>query len=148
MRGVAFTGVIDAVAIGVALWIIGVPLVIPLAVLTFLGAFFPIVGATVAGAIATLVALVTNGPRDAILIALVTLAVQQLEGDLIMPLVMQRQVHLHPVVVLVALASGGALAGLVGAFVAVPVAAMITGATGALREIEVLGEIDEPDPPG
>ncbi len=134
VRGVAITGVIDAVAIGIALWIIGVPLVLPLAVLTFFGAFFPIVGATVAGALATLVALVLNGPGDALIVALVTLAVQQLEGDLIMPLVMRRQVNLHPVSILVALATGGAIAGITGAFVAVPVAAMISGASTALRE--------------
>ncbi len=145
MRGVAITGVIDAVAIGIALWIIGVPLVLPLAVLTFFGAFFPIVGATVAGALATLVALVLNGPGDALLVALVTLAVQQLEGDLVMPLVMRRQVNLHPVTILVALATGGAMAGITGAFVAVPVAAMIAGASTALREAREDGADARPE---
>lgn len=133
MRGVAFTGLIDAVAIGVALWIIGVPLVIPLAILTFFGAFFPIIGATAVGALATLVALVVNGPTEALLVAGVTLAIQQIEGDLIMPLVMRRQVRLHPAVVLVALGAGGALAGIVGAFVAVPITAMATAGGRSLR---------------
>ncbi len=128
MRGVAITGVIDAAAIGLALWFIGVPLVIPLAILTFFGAFFPIIGATFAGALATLVALVVNGPVDAALVAGVTLAIQQIEGDLVMPLVMRRQVSLHPAVILVALALGGALAGITGAFVAVPFAAMAAAA--------------------
>ncbi|MDW3217760.1 MAG: AI-2E family transporter [Acidimicrobiales bacterium] len=134
MRGVAFTGIVDALAIGLALWIIGVPLVVPLAILTFFGAFFPIVGATVVGALATLVALVVNGPTDALLVAGVTLAVQQIEGDVIMPLVMRRQVSLHPAVVLVALAAGGALAGIMGAFVAVPITAMAVAGGRALRE--------------
>lgn len=141
VRGVAVTGLVDAVAIGLALWLIGVPLVVPLAVLTFFGAFFPIVGATVVGALGTVVALVANGPGDAVLVALATLAVQQLEGDLIMPVVMRRTVRLHPAVVLVALAAGGALAGIAGAFVAVPVVAAIAA---------VLRAVDDPaaDQPG
>ena len=134
MRGVAFTGLVDALAIGVALWLIGVPLVVPLAILTFFAAFFPIVGATLVGALATVVALVVNGPTDAVLVAGVTLAIQQLEGDLIMPIVMRRQVSLHPAVVLVALGVGGALAGVVGAFVAVPITAMVTAGGRSLRK--------------
>ncbi|MEQ8717211.1 MAG: AI-2E family transporter [Acidimicrobiales bacterium] len=124
MTAVAITGVIDAVAISLGLVLIGVPLVVPLAIITFFGAFFPIVGATTAGAIATIVALVANGPVDAVLVAGVALAVQQLEGDVLMPILMRRAVELHPVAVLVALGAGGALAGLLGAFVAVPLAAM------------------------
>jgi predicted PurR-regulated permease PerM len=133
MRGVAITGLIDALVIGVALWTIGVPLVIPLALLTFFGAFFPIVGATAAGLLAALVALVANGPGDALLVGLAVLAIQQLEGDLIMPLVMWRQVSLHPTVILLALAAGGSLAGVTGAFVAVPIAAMVAASGRALR---------------
>ena len=133
VRGVAITGIVDAAAIGVALWLIGVPLVVPLAVLTFFAAFFPIVGATVAGALATVVALVVNGPVDAILVAAVTLVIQQLEGDVIMPVVMRRQVRLHPAVVLVALAAGGALGGIIGAFVAIPITAMVTAAAETVR---------------
>jgi predicted PurR-regulated permease PerM len=124
MTAMAITGVIDAVAISLGLVLIGVPLVVPLAIITFFGAFFPIVGATTAGVIATTVALVANGPVDAILVAGVALAVQQLEGDVLMPMLMSRAVELHPVAVLVALGAGGALAGLLGAFVAVPLAAM------------------------
>lgn len=131
MRGVAITGLADALAIGVALWIIGVPLVVPLAVLTFFAAFFPIVGATLAGALATVVALVVNGPVDAVIVALVTLVIQQVEGDVIMPMVMRRQVSLHPAVVLVALGIGGAVGGIMGAFVAIPITAMVTAAARA-----------------
>lgn len=132
-RAVAITGVIDAVVIGVGLLIIGVPLVVPLAIITFFGAFFPVVGATAAGAIAAVVALVAGGPVDAVLVVLLTLAVQQIEGDVIMPVIMGHSVPLHPAVVLAALTAGGALAGIVGAFVAVPAAAVSTKAISVLR---------------
>lgn len=134
MRGVAITGVVDAVFIGVGLVIIGVPLALPLAIITFFGAFFPIIGATVAGALAAVVALVTLGTTEAILVVLLTLAVQQIESEIIMPVVMARQVKLHPAAILAALTAGGAIAGIVGAFVAVPIAAMITAASAAMRE--------------
>lgn len=139
IRGVAITGLVDAVAIGLALWIIGVPLVIPLAILTFFGAFFPIVGATVVGGLATVVALVVNGTTDAILVAGVTLVIQQVEGDLVMPLVMRERVQLHPAVILVVLALGGAIAGIAGAFVAIPLAAMTVAAVGAASTGEAAG---------
>lgn len=133
MRGVAITGIVDATFIGIALVVIGVPLALPLAVLTFFAAFFPIVGATTAGALAALVALVSNGLTDAIIVVIVTFVVQQVEGDVVMPLVMRRQVHLHPAVILTVLAIGGALAGITGAFVAVPIAAMVTAGASAIR---------------
>jgi predicted PurR-regulated permease PerM len=133
MRGVAITGIVDAVLIGLALVVIGVPLALPLAVLTFFAAFFPIVGATTAGALAALVALVSNGLTDAIIVVIVTFVVQQVEGDVVMPLVMRRQVNLHPAVILTVLAIGGALAGITGALVAVPIAAMATAGASAIR---------------
>lgn len=124
IRGVAITGVIDAVLIGAVLVVLDVPLAVPLAVLTFFAAFLPIVGATIAGALSALVALVANGPRTAIIVAVATLIIQQVEGDVVMPMVMRRTINLHPVVVLTALAIGGTLGGIAGAFVSVPVAAM------------------------
>ncbi|MCB0991899.1 MAG: AI-2E family transporter [Acidimicrobiales bacterium] len=133
LKAVSITGVVDSVAIGVGLLLIGVPLVIPLAVITFFGAFLPVVGATAAGGLAALVALVANGPGDAALVVILTLAVQQIEGDVVMPVVMGRQVPLHPAAVLAALAAGGAIAGVIGAFVAVPLAAVMTTAIGVLR---------------
>ena len=136
LKAVALTGVFDAVVIGVGLYIIGVPLVIPLAIITFFGAFLPVVGATLAGGLAALVALVANGPGDAALVLVLTLVVQQVEGDVVMPVIMGREVPLHPAVVLAALTAGGALAGLIGAFVAVPVAAVVTTAFGVLRTHE------------
>lgn len=133
VRGVALTGMIDAVFIGWALWVIGVPLVLPLAALTFFAAFLPIVGATLVGALAALVALIVNGPGDALWVIGATFAVQQIEGNVVMPMVMRRQISLHPAIILISLAIGGALAGIVGAFAAVPVAAMLSAGGGALR---------------
>ncbi len=132
-RAVALTGVVDALAVGLVLFVLGVPLAIPLALLTFFAAFVPIVGATVAGALSTVVALVTVGPEAAVIVVVATLVIQQVEGNVVMPLVMRTQVKLHPAVVLIVLAMGGAMAGLMGAFVAVPLAAMTTAAAQQLR---------------
>ena len=134
VRGVAIVGTVDAVAIGAGLALLGVPLVIPLAVLTFFGAFFPLVGAVVAGAVAALVALVSQGPVTALIVVALTVAVQQLEGDVVAPVVLGRAVRLHPAVVLLALTAGGVLAGIVGAFLAVPTVAVAAAALRAWRE--------------
>lgn len=133
-RGVAIAGLIDGAAVGIVMAILGVPLALPLALLTALGAFIPIVGATAVGGLSTLVALVTVGPKAAIILAVATLIIQQVEGDVVLPLVMGTQVRLHPAVVLIALAIGGATAGILGAFVAVPIAAMASAAARELRK--------------
>lgn len=125
IRGLALVGLVDAVAIAIGLLIVGVPLVVPLAILVFLGAFFPLVGAFVSGLFAVAVALVNGGPTDALIILIIIIAVQQLEGDVILPLVFGRTMQLHPLVVLLAIAIGGVAFGLIGAFLAVPVAAVI-----------------------
>jgi putative heme transporter len=125
LRGVAAVGLIDAVFIGLALWLLGVPLVLPLAVLTFFGGFFPIVGATLAGFAAVMVALVSNGLVTALLVLGAVLLVQQLEGNLLQPVIVGRSVKLHPVVVLLALVAGGVVWGLIGAFIAVPLTAVV-----------------------
>jgi putative heme transporter len=134
IRGIAITGFVDGFLIGAALVILGVPGAVPLAVITFFAAFIPIVGATLAGALATAVALTTEGPGTAVVVAIVVLVVQQVEGDVLLPVVMYRQVALHPVVVLLALAVGAAVAGLVGAVVAVPVTACLVAAVAAARK--------------
>jgi predicted PurR-regulated permease PerM len=134
VRGVAIVALFDAVAIGVALWIIGVPLVIPLALLTFVGAFVPLAGAVIAGAVAALVALVTVGVVPALLVVAAVTVVQQVEGDLLYPLVVGRSLELHPVAVLLALTAGAVLAGIVGALLAVPTAAVAWTAYTYLRE--------------
>jgi predicted PurR-regulated permease PerM len=121
----AFVGFIDAFFIGLGLLIFGVPLVIPLAVITFLGAFIPIIGAFVAGAFAVLIALVTKGFTTALIILIIVLAVQQLEGNVLQPIIQGRGFNLHAAVVILAVTAGGGLAGITGAFLAVPVAALI-----------------------
>lgn len=124
VRGTALVGVVNAAAISIALLVLGVPLVIPLAVITFLGAFFPLVGAVVAGSLAALVALVSEGWVAGVVVALVTVIVQQVEGDVLQPIVLGRAVKLHPLVVLLSLTTGAIVAGIAGAFLAVPVAAV------------------------
>lgn len=124
VRGTAVIALFDAVAIGLGLAILQVPLALPLAVVVFLTAFVPIVGATVAGAIAALVALVANGPLVALIVVVIVVVVNQLEGDLLQPLVMSQSVKLHPLVILLALTAGTILAGIAGAVLAVPLTAV------------------------
>ncbi|NVJ01039.1 AI-2E family transporter [Myxococcus sp. AM009] len=133
LRGVVIIALVDAVGIGAGLAIIGVPLVLPLAALTFVGGFFPVIGATLAGGVAVLVALITNGPLDALLVLAVVLGVQQLEGNVLEPVVMGRAVPLHPVVILLSITAGGVLFGVAGAFLSVPVAAVLSAAGNELR---------------
>jgi putative heme transporter len=125
VRGTAIVALVDAVAIGIGLAIVGVPLVIPLSVLVFLLAFIPLVGATLAGILSALVALVALGPVEALIVVAIVVAVNQLEGDLLQPVVMGRTLRLHPLMILVALTAGTVLAGITGAVLAVPIAASI-----------------------
>lgn len=125
VRGTTVVAFVDAVLIGVALALLGVPLALPLAVLVFLGAFVPLLGAVLAGAFAALVALVANGPVVALIVVAVVIAVNQIEGDVLAPLVLGRAVALHPLAVLLALTAGTILAGIIGALLAVPAVAAI-----------------------
>lgn len=134
MRGVALIAVVDAVLIGIALALIGVPLVVPLMVLVFFGAFIPLVGAVASGAIAALVALISNGVVDAALVVAAIVAIQQIEGDLLYPNVVGRMIRLHPVAILLVLTAGTVVAGIVGALLAIPVAAAIWTAFRYVRE--------------
>jgi putative heme transporter len=120
-RGVTIDGAIEGTLMAIALIVLGVPLVIPLATLTFLGGYIPFIGATLAGAITALVTLATRGPGAAIVVVLVTIAIQNLENQLLQPLVMGKVTKLHPVVVLIAVTAGGILGGIAGLFVAVPI---------------------------
>lgn len=140
IRGVAITGAVDGLLIGIALFVLGVDAALPLAVITFFAAFFPIVGATLAGALAAAVALATQGPQTALIVAVVVLVVQQVEGDVLLPIVMYRQVALHPVVVLLALAVGSAIGGILGAIVSVPLTASVTAAVAAARKCPAEGD--------
>ncbi|WP_243064065.1 AI-2E family transporter [Humibacter sp. RRB41] len=116
---------IDAVGIGLVAFFLGLPLVIPIAVLVFLGSFIPIVGAVITGALAVVVALVYNGWVAAIIMLIGVLAVQQLEGHVLQPLIMGSAVKVHPLAVVLVVATGSLLAGIPGALFAVPFAAVL-----------------------
>lgn len=124
IRGTATVAAVDAIGIAIALMILQVPLAIPLGVIVFLGAFIPMVGATIAGILAVLVALVANGPMVALFVLIAVIAVQQLEGNFLQPVVMGNALSLHPLIILIALTAGTVLGGLVGAVIAVPLTAV------------------------
>ncbi|WJY67730.1 AI-2E family transporter [Corynebacterium auris] len=125
IRAQAAVSLVDAFFIGVGIAIVGVPMAFTLAVITFFAGFIPIVGAVVAGALAVLVALVSLGFTEALIVLVIVIAVQQLEGNVLQPVLQSRAMNLHPVIVLVSVTVGGGLFGLIGAFLAVPAAAMI-----------------------
>jgi predicted PurR-regulated permease PerM len=114
---------VDALGIGLGAFFLGLPLVIPIAVAVFLGAFVPIVGGTVAAALAILVAFVYEGPVTALIMLIIVLAVQQLEGQILQPLIMGPALRIHPLAVVLSIAAGGYLAGIAGVLFAVPVVA-------------------------
>ncbi len=124
IRTQAIVSLVDAVIIGAGLLLVGVPLAVPLAVLTFFAGFIPIVGAFVAGTVAVLVALVSGGTTDALIILVVIIGVQQLEGNVLSPWLQAKSMNLHAAVVLLSVTLGGTLFGIIGAFLAVPVAAV------------------------
>jgi len=115
---------IDAIGIATGAFLLGVPLAIPIGILVFLGSFVPFVGAIVTGALAVFVALVFNGWVIALLMLGVVLLVQQIEGHVLQPLIMGTAVKVHPLGVVVAVATGSLLAGIPGALFAVPIAAV------------------------
>ncbi|MCZ2826500.1 MULTISPECIES: AI-2E family transporter [unclassified Modestobacter] len=125
IRQQAIVGFVDAFFIGVGLLVLGVPLVVPLAVLTFFGAFIPIIGAFVAGGFAVLIALVDSGLTTALIVLGLIIVVQQIEGNVLQPILQGRGLNLHAAVVILAVTAGASLAGIIGAFLAVPVAALI-----------------------
>ena len=141
-RGQIVVAAVDAVAIGLGLWLLGVPLPLPLAMLVFFGGLFPIVGAFTAGAVAVLVALADGGLGLAIAVLILNVAVQQLEGNLLEPLIVGRATHLHPLVVLVSLTAGAVTLGILGAFLAVPIAASIIRAVSYVLERDPELEVD------
>ncbi|MDG9716305.1 AI-2E family transporter [Streptomyces sp. DH24] len=141
VRSQAAVGLLDAVLIGLGLWVLGVPLVLPLAVLTFVSAFVPIVGALFAGFVAVLIALVYNGLTDALIVLALIVVVQQLEGNVFQPMIQSRGLGLHAAVILLAVTLGGSLAGIVGSLLAVPVAALIAVAWNYVHE-----QLSDPEP--
>ena len=134
IRGLLVIGLADAILIGAGLFIIGVPLALPLSVLVFFGALFPIIGAFLAGTVAVLVALATNGLGPALAVLALIIVVQQLEGHILTPIMLGRATELHPLAVIAALTTGAVLLGVLGAFLSVPVAASVARAVAYLRK--------------
>jgi predicted PurR-regulated permease PerM len=133
IRGTTLVAAIHAIFIGLALWLLGVPLAIPLVLLVFIAAYIPLLGILVVGALAILVTLATQGPLAAVILLAVFLAENQIESHLLQPLVVGRIVRLHPLAIIVVLAVGGIVAGIPGAIIAVPAAAMVSYAWPYLR---------------
>ncbi len=144
--GVVVIAVADAVLIGAGLFAVGVPLALSLSVLVFLGAFVPLLGATVSGAVAVLVTLVTNGLVSALIVLGIVLVVQNVEGNLLQPLVQGRAVRLHPTVIIVAVTAGFQLFGIAGAVVAVPVIAVTYRVASYLRHADQTTPAPQPPP--
>jgi putative heme transporter len=128
VRATFLVALVDAVGVGTGLAIMAVPLALPLASLVFLGAFIPLVGAVVSGFLAVVVALLAKGWVYALITLGVLIGVNQLEAHILQPLVMGRAVSIHPLAVVVAIATGGVLAGVVGALLAVPTVAFFNNA--------------------
>lgn len=130
----AAVAAVDGIFIGLGVWILGVPFALPIAVLTFFGGFVPIVGAFVAGSVAVLVALVSNGIWTAVGVLVIVLVVQQLEGNVMQPILVGRTMKIHPAVTIGVVALGGTLFGIVGAFLAVPAVAVVQVVARYVRE--------------
>ncbi|MGV9235009.1 AI-2E family transporter [Streptomyces nigra] len=124
VHGTVIIALIDAGCIGLGIFILGVPLSVPLAVVVFAGAFVPLVGAVVSGILAVLVAFIANGVFTALLTLLIVLGVQQLEGHILQPFILGHAVRVHPLGVILSVAAGGLIAGIGGAVVAVPLVAV------------------------
>ncbi|MEU2384451.1 AI-2E family transporter [Streptomyces sp. NPDC012461] len=133
VRGTVIVALIDAIFIGLGIYFLDVPMAVPLAVFIFLFAFIPLVGAVVSGALAVVVALVTQGVFTAVMTLVVVLAVQQIEGHILQPFILGRAVRVHPLAVVLAVATGGMVAGIGGAVVAVPLVAVTNTVATYLR---------------
>ncbi len=134
VRGLVVVGAVDATFIGIGLAIVGTPLIAVLMLLVFVGAFFPVVGAFVSGLVAVAVTLVNGGIGSALIVLAVVIGVQQFEGHVLYPIVFRRALSLHPLVILLALSVGGVAFGIVGAFLAVPLAAVAVSVHQAVSE--------------
>lgn len=144
VRATAAVAFVDAIGIGLGLLILGVPLVVPLATLIFLGAFVPIVGAVITGTVAVLVALVTVGLIKALILLAVVVAVMQLESHVLQPLLLGRAVRLHPVAVILAITAGLVTVGVAGALLAVPLLAVVNAGARSLAQDDDVAPDDVP----
>lgn len=146
-RGTVLIAAIDAIGIGVGVWLLGVPLAGTIAVLVFFFSFIPIVGALLSGFVAVLIALATEGLTTALLVLVVVIAVQQLEGHVLQPVIQGKLVALHPLAVVLAVAGGSTIAGLVGAVIAVPIVAVVNVLVRYVAQVN-RGELPLPAPGG
>ena len=133
VRGTVVVALINAFSIGIGLYFLNVPMAVPLAVFIFLFSFVPLVGAVASGALAVVIALVTQGVFTAVMTLAVVLAVHQIEGHILQPFILGRAVRVHPLAVVLAVASGGMIAGIGGAVVAVPLVAVTNTLVGYLK---------------
>lgn len=140
LRGLSISAFVEAVMVAILLLVLGVPLVLSLAALTFAGAFIPFIGAVVVGLLAALVALFSEGFQTALLVVVGFVVVQQLEGNVLHPFIVGRSVELHPIAVVLAVVTGGLLAGIIGAFLAVPLTALASVALAYARETAPAGQ--------
>ncbi|MEV7022802.1 AI-2E family transporter, partial [Kitasatospora sp. NPDC093558] len=140
VRGTVCVAFIDAVCIGIGIDLLGVPMAMPLAVIIFLGAFVPLVGALVTGTAAVLIALVTQGPWTALMVLVVLVAVMQIESHVLQPLILGRAVRVHPLGVVLGVAAGGIIGGIGGAVVAVPLIAVTNTVVTHLRRRNEAGQ--------
>ncbi|OIK05125.1 AI-2E family transporter [Streptomyces monashensis] len=148
VRGTVLVALIDATFIGIGIYFLNVPMAVPLAVFIFLFSFIPLVGAVASGALAVIVALVTQGVFTAVMTLVVVLAVQQIEGHVLQPFILGRAVRVHPLAVVLAVAAGGMVAGIGGAVVAVPLVAVTNTVVGYLKQYsEELQQQKAPAPP-
>lgn len=143
VRATFLVALVDAVGIGAGLAIMGVPLALPLASLVFLGAFVPLVGAVLTGFLAVVVALLAKGVVYALIALGLIIAVQQLEAHVLQPLVMGRAVSIHPLAIVLAIATGAVLAGIVGALLSVPLLAFLNSAIRVLTAPDPAAEAAE-----
>lgn len=146
VRATVLVALVDAAGIAIGAAVLDVPFVLAIGVLVFLGAFVPMIGATIAGSVAILVALVDQGPWTAVLMLAVVIGVQQLEGHILQPFLLGRWVSVHPLGVILAIACGVLVAGVAGALVAVPVAAAANAVVLHLAELAEMPE-EEQEPP-
>ncbi|WP_333773281.1 AI-2E family transporter [Streptomyces sp. IBSBF 3136] len=145
VRGTVLVALIDAIFIGIGIYFLDVPMAVPLAVFIFLFSFIPLVGAVASGALAVIVALVTQGVFTALMTLVVVLAVQQIEGHVLQPFILGRAVRVHPLAVVLTVAAGGMVAGIGGAVVAVPLVAVTNTVVGYLRQYSL--EAQQPQSP-
>ncbi|MGW2647807.1 AI-2E family transporter [Streptomyces sp. NPDC001393] len=140
VRGTVLVALIDATFIGIGIYFLNVPMAVPLAVFIFLFSFIPLVGAVASGALAVIVALVTQGVFTAVMTLIVVLAVQQIEGHVLQPFILGRAVRVHPLAVVLTVAAGGMVGGIGGAVVAVPLVAVTNTVVGYLRQYAQEGQ--------